>query len=378
MASRAEELEDAPGEDAPPEPPVKERSAFWRRRNLPDETGVVVALVTLVVVVGLSRPAFLNPGNLLDLVTSTAFFGILALGTVFLLGMGEIDLSVGWMFNFSAVLAATAMKAGLDPWLGALLGIALGAGMGLINGLLARAFNVGLIIVTLGTASAYQGLSLVVDRQQPVIPPQRDTSSYFTVMQFEFLDFLPLVAVLFVLLAVVLHLVFRRSVFGFRVRAVGSNLEAADYAGISVMRTRLEATALNGALCGLSGVLFLGVRESIDPLTGSTFLLTVIAAAIIGGTPLTGGSGTVIGALIGAMIISVISSAIIFFGIQANWSTFVTGAVILGAVGVDQLVRKQRRRTQVARAATAQHADVDAGHGGSGPAPRPGGGGANR
>lgn len=318
-------------------------------RRLPDETGVLAALIVLVVVVGSFRPSFVAPQNLIDLVTGTAFFGILALGTVFLLSMGDVDLSIGWMFNFSAVIAATAMKWGLDPWLGAVVGIAAGAAMGLFNGLLARWFNVGLIIVSLGTASVYQGLSLVVDQQRAVIPPQRDTSSYFTFMQFEIADLIPVLAIIFVALAIVLDFAFDRSVFGFRLRAIGSNLEGARYAGIPVVKTRLQAAALNGALCGLSGVLFIGFREAVDPLTGSTFTLTAIAAAIIGGTPLTGGSGTAIGALLGSLIIAVIGSAIIFFGVQVSWSTFVTGAVILAAVGVDQLVRSQRRRAERSR-----------------------------
>lgn len=329
-------------------PPLTPQRSFGRRltRSLPDETGVLVALVVLVAVVGAFRPAFAAPQNLIDLVTGTTFFGVLALGTVFLLAMGEVDLSIGWMFNFSAVIAATAMEAGLNPFLGALVGIAVGAAMGLFNGLLARWFNVGLIIVSLGTASVYQGLSLVVGEQRAVIPPQRETSPYFTIMQYEIADVLPVLAVVFVVLAFVLDFIFDRSVFGFRVRAIGSNVEAARYAGLPVVKTRLQAATLNGALCGLSGALFLGFREAMDPLTGSTFTLTAIAAAIIGGTALTGGSGTVVGALLGSMIITVIGSAIIFFGVQVSWSTFVTGAVILGAVGIDQLVRAQRRRAE--------------------------------
>jgi ribose transport system permease protein len=125
---------------------------------------------------------------------------------------------------------------------------------------------------------------------------------------------------------------------------VGSNPEAARLAGIPNALVRLQTLVLMGAISGLSGVLYVGFRGAIDPNEGSDFALVVIAAVIIGGTPLSGGYGTVIGAVIGMLIIQVISSGIIFFGIDATWSTFVTGAVIVLAVALDQLVKYQRSR----------------------------------
>ena len=99
-----------------------------------------------------------------------------------------------------------------------------------------------------------------------------------------------------------------------------------------------------GAVCGLAGAMFLGFREAIDPVTGGDYLLPVVAAVIIGGTPLSGGRGTIVGAVIGALIIQVITTGILFLGVDVKWSTFVTGAVIIIAVAVDQLVRRQRAR----------------------------------
>src|SRR5581483_2783753 len=118
--------------------------------------------------------------------------------------------------------------------------------------------------------------------------------------------------------------------------------EAARLAGISLARTRLLVLALVGAFCGLSGSLYVGSFGSVDPASGGQFLLSVVAAVIIGGTPLYGGMGTVIGALFGVLIIATISSGIVFFGIDATWSTFVTGAVIIIAVSVDQAIKWQR------------------------------------
>jgi ribose transport system permease protein len=313
-------------------------------RRLPDELGVIVALGVLVAVIGLPHNAFVEPFNLFRLVSSAAFYGMIALGMVFLLAIGEIDLSVGWNFNFSAVIVAKAMVAGVDPWLAALLGVLFGAGLGLANGILAIGLRLPVIIITLGTFSMFQGLALVVNKSQSIGPPDTE-GGFFAFTGTTFLNhIIPVVALIFAGLALVLHLVLHRTRFGYRVQAIGSNLEAARLTGIPIAKTKIQALVMVGAICGLSGALFVGFRGSIDPQTGGTFMLTVIAAAIIGGTPLSRGSGTVIGALVGALIIACISSGIIFFGIDATWSTFVTGAVIVVAVAIDQVVRSQRVR----------------------------------
>src|SRR3954468_25055401 len=116
-----------------PSPAAPTRRAY----RLPDEIGVIVALVAMVAVIGIARPRFLNPINLFSLLGNTTFLGMLAIGMVFLLAIREIDLSVGWMFNFSAVFAALLMVAGVNPWLAAAAGILFGAGLGLVNGLIA-------------------------------------------------------------------------------------------------------------------------------------------------------------------------------------------------------------------------------------------------
>jgi ribose transport system permease protein len=313
-----------------------------RRFRLPEELGVLAALALLVTVVGLHNSAFIQPQNLLNLVASNSFFGMIALASVFLLALGEIDLSVGWNFNYSAVIAALAMTHGVNPWVAALLGLLFGAFLGLVNGLLTAGLRLPVIIVTLGTFSMFHGLSLVQSKSSAVVPPDV-SGSFFTTVQKHF-GKVPLLAIIFVALAVVLQVVLKRTRFGFRVQAIGSNPEAARLAGIPLARTRILVLVLVGAVCGLSGALSVGEFGAIDTSSGSDFLLTVVAAVIIGGTPLSGGSGTVIGALFGALIIATIASGIIFFGIDATWSTFVTGAVIVVAVAVDQGVKWQRGR----------------------------------
>jgi ribose transport system permease protein len=329
--------------DPTPSPAHLDTPRARRAFRLPEEIGVIIALLVLVAIIGIARPRFLNPLNLFSLLGNTTFLGMLAIGMVFLLAIREIDLSVGWMFNFSAVFAALLMVAGIDPWLAAAAGILFGAGLGLVNGLIAVTLRLPSIIVTLGTYSMYQGLSLVVNKGRAIVPSDQ-SSNFFSVISEKLFGLLPVAALVFIVLAVVMHIVLHRTRFGYRVQAVGSNPEAAAHAGIPTARVRLQTLVLMGAISGLSGVMYVGFRGAIDPNEGSDFVLVVIAAVIIGGTPLSGGYGTIIGAVIGMMIIQVISSGLIFFGIDATWSTFVTGAVTVLAVSLDRLIKVQRSR----------------------------------
>jgi len=313
------------------------------RSRLPEEAGVILALLVLVVLIGIANPNFLLPRSLGQLLSNAAFTGMLAIGMVFVIVIRDIDLSVGWVFNFSAVIAGTIMVAGVEPFLAAGAGILFGGFLGLINGVLAVRLRIPVIIITLGTLSAYRGLSLVVNNSRAVVPPDKE-GLFFTMWSHRLFDILPSVAIAFLILAAVMHVVLHRSRFGYRAQAMGSNPDAARLAGIPVDRTRITVLVVMGLIAGLAGVIFLGFRGAIDPTSGDGFLLPVIAAVIIGGTPLSGGRGSVFGAVLGALIISVVQSGILFLGIDAKWSIFVTGAVIVVAVAIDQVVRRQRTR----------------------------------
>jgi ribose transport system permease protein len=149
-----------------------------------------------------------------------------------------------------------------------------------------------------------------------------------------------------ILVAIVLTAVLRFTPYGYRVRAIGSNPEAATFSGISIPRVRVQTLVLLGALSGLAGMLGLAFFISGDPNIGSGFELQAIAAAVIGGTPLRGGSATIVGAVLGAILLSAVSSGLAYFDVPVNWSSFATGAVILTAVALDSLIRGRRRHAR--------------------------------
>ncbi len=317
-----------------------------RRFRFPEETSVIFALLLLVAIVGFLRPTFLKPENLLNLAASYSISALLAGCIVYLLSMGEIDLSFGWILNLSAVIAGVSMIAGVPVWIAIIIGIIAGGAMGAINGVLTVFMRLPLIIVTLGTASVYQGISLITNKSGSVVPTDEKitTNIFFRALGGDIETPIPIILIFVVLAFVVLHLMLHKTRFGYRILAIGSNPEAARLAGIPIKQTKILVCALMGFVSGIGGVLFLGFRGAVDPTTGANLLLPVVAAAIIGGTALSGGAGTVWGSLYGALIVGVIGVGVVFLGIDAVWSTLVTGLVIIFAIGVDQIVRVRKNR----------------------------------
>lgn len=314
----------------------------WSRLSRFDELGVLAVLVVLVGVIALFHPQFLSMASISNMTQQAAFYGLIAIGLVFVLSMGELDLSVAGNFAFSAMMAAIMARAGWNLWLAALVVILIGSFLGWLNAALASLFRVSMIIVTLGTFSAYRGLTLVVSGAESVSGGD-PSSPFFTVLGGTFFGF-PVLSVAFLIMTIVLWFVYRKTSFGFAVRAVGSNSQAARLSGFPITLIRMQAAALLGALCGLSGVLSFAFFGATDPAIGTGYELLAIAAAVIGGTALSGGKGSVIGAALGALIVSGINGALTVFGVSINYAGLVTGVVIVAAIGIDSLVKRRRQQ----------------------------------
>jgi ribose transport system permease protein len=332
---------------APPSAPGGARRVVTRLLTL-HETVPGLALIVLVLVIGLSHSRFFSSASIDSTLRSASFVAIIAYGMVFLLAMGEIDLSVGGTYGVAFFVCARLGANGeLNIYLAALIAIAAGVALGLVNGLLVKLFRAPVIIVTLGTYSLYAGLVFVISQGQTVGQNLPLESSFFTKFGGNFLG-LPVAGWFAIVLMVILTVVLMRSRIGGMVRAVGSNRSAASFSGIPDTRLRIYALMLTGGLAGLSGVLTLAYAEGGDSSIGTGFELQVIAAAIIGGTAVTGGSGSVPGGLIGALIVATINSGLVFFNVNPLWSDVVTGVVILVAVGSAALLA-QRRAERLAR-----------------------------
>jgi len=316
------------------------------RRTLELESNsVLVATVALILFIGIIHPDFLAWGQLKEIVQNAAYVGIIAGGMAFLIAMREIDLSVGSMFGLTLISASLFMQHGMNPWLAALLGILLGCALGLINAILVQFIAIPAIVATLATLSVYRGLSQALSGGEQVTGLPAD-NSFFTFLGGDVLG-LPTSVWVLIIVTAVLTAVLRFTPYGYRVRSIGSNPEAATFSGISIPRVRVQTLVMIGGLCGLSGMCGLAFFISGDPNIGSGFELTAIAAAVIGGTPLRGGSATVAGAVLGSILLSAVNSGLAYFDVPVNWSSFATGAVILAAVALDSLIRGRRRHRRI-------------------------------
>ena len=317
-----------------------------RRALAVESNSVLVATIALIVFIGVMHPDFLTWGQLKEVIQNSVYVGIIAAGMAFLLAMRELDLSVGSIFGLSIVCSSLLMQHGWNPWLAGLAGVLLAGGMGLVNATAVQFIAIPAIVATLATLSIFRGLAQALSDGQQVtgLPAE---SSFFTFLGGDKLG-LPVSVWVLILVVIVLTAVLRLTPYGYRVRAIGSNPEAATFSGISIARTRVQTLMLVGVLSGLAGMLGLAFFISGDPNIGSGFELQAIAAAVIGGTPLRGGSATVVGAVLGAILLSAVNSGLAYFDVPVNWSNFATGAVILTAVALDSLIRGRRQHRRQA------------------------------
>jgi len=311
------------------------------RRTIAEETGLFLVLVAMVLVIGIPHPEFFSLGSMKTILRQSAYIGIIAFGMVYLVAMVEIDLSVGGTYAVAGTIVASLIKfAHVDPWIAVVAGLFAGAALGAVNGLLTTLLRVPLIIVSIGTLSVYFGLNLIISGGEAIFGFPRE-HPFFRIFGGEYLG-LPASVWTALACGIVLHFMLFKTRFGATVRAIGSNPAAAQFIGISTGRIALYATALVGLLSALSGILTMTYFAAVDPSTGRTMGLQVIAGVVIGGTSLAGGSGTIIGTALGVIIITTIDSGLVRFGVNPNYSEFVTGIVILLAIALDRVVKRRR------------------------------------
>jgi ribose transport system permease protein len=314
----------------------------WRRLMEIDEIGVIAALLAIGLVLTLTTPTFLQPTNLLQVARQASYYGIMAVGMVFVLSMGDVDLSVGSVLTLVNIVTAIALREGLPVPAALLLGLSTGGLCGAINGGLSMALRIPTIIVTLGTLSVYRGLALVLSDATPISQFSKQ-NALFSVGGGAILG-VPASVVVMLLVGVVAGVLFNQTPFGWRVQAIGSNLQAARFSGIPIARYRILVMTLMGTIAAIAGIMALAFLQSADPSTGPGFELFVIASAIIGGTALTGGSGSIPGAILGALVIAVIRNGLVLRGLSAYWGITVTGLVIIAAVAIDSFVKRRQAR----------------------------------
>jgi ribose transport system permease protein len=296
-----------------------------------------LSLIVLFVTLWIASPYFLTQTNLSSLVRQTAVINIMALGMTIIIIAGGIDLSVGAILAMGGLLGTMAMEKGLSIGTGMAIGLLTGLLCGLLNGLLITRLRIAPFIVTLGTLGIFRGSTLLISNGLPV----HQIPAPFSFLGEGNLLGVPFVLWILILCAAAMHFVLEHTRLGRYAFAIGSNPAAAVYAGIPVNAYTTAVYAIGGVLTGLAGMIEASRLMTGQPTAGNGYELQAIAAVVIGGGSLHGGEGSVVGTLIGAFIMGLLSNGSDLLGISNYVQQVIIGAVIILAVTVDEF-RKRR------------------------------------
>jgi len=303
------------------------------------------SLIALMAVFSIASGNFLQSDNLIGILQATAVNGVLAVAATFVIITGGIDLSVGTLMTFCAVIAGVFLTYwGLPMPVGIVAAIAAGALCGSVSGTLIAKMKIPPFIATLGMMMLLKGLALVISGTRPIY--FNDTPNFSMISQESLigaiLPVLPIpngVLILFVV-AAASSFVLTRTAFGRYTFALGSNEEAMRLSGVNTDFWKIIVYTVSGGICGIAGLIIASRLNSAQPALGQGYELDAIAAVVIGGTSLSGGRGTILGTIIGALIISVLTNGLRILSVAQEWQTVVTGIIIILAVYADILRRK--------------------------------------
>lgn len=317
------------------------RTAWWEPALKARETGLIVIILALFAVMSFISPYFLTVDNLRAMAMVFAIESIVVVGMTILLISGGIDLSVGSVTALAMVAAGWLFLNGVDPWVAAGLAICLTTLVGMVMGFLTTVIGLHHFIVSLGVMVIARGVCLLATGGRPLglysLPPE------FKFIGQGVIGGIPLVLIIFMVVVVSFDLLLRRTTAFRKVFYTGSNPKAAAYSGIRVGRVVFTTTTLCSMLCGVAGVIYMARFGSAQPSFGIGMELNVIAAAVIGGASLSGGVGTIFGAILGAVLLSVVSSSLALLNVSVYWQDIIKGSILLTAVLFDHYLVKRRR-----------------------------------
>ncbi|WP_294644238.1 ABC transporter permease [uncultured Aureimonas sp.] len=322
--------------------PARARTAapsLWSRFKGWEASGILIALGLFAIILSIAAPNFLSAYNLTVVARAAAFVGLVALGQTLVLLLGGIDLSVGAAAGLSAIVGSLLLtSAGVHPWLVIPLACLFGLCLGLVNGFFIAYLKLNPFIVTLASGEIFAGMTLVITEGYPIRP----LGAGFRVFgQGEILG-LPVPVWFFLVSAAILIWVLRNTKFGRNIFAIGGNRDAAVLVGIRIRRVELLVYGLAGMFAAMAGMLYASRMDAGQPSVGEGWMLQAVTAAIIGGTSLRGGQGTIVGTALGALLLAMLANGTVLLNVSGFWQRVIVGLVVLIAILVD-LARRHRR-----------------------------------
>ncbi|MBN2860367.1 MAG: ABC transporter permease [Sphaerochaetaceae bacterium] len=290
------------------------------------EFAIIVALFVMLIVFTIVDPIYISSGNLLDIIEQSTINGLLAIGITFAIITGGIDLSVGSTFAIVIVTVGNMLKAGVPPFVAVLIGLVLGYLLGVVNGLLVTQMRLQPFIATLGTMSVYRGIAYVITGGWPVLSMP---STYRKMLDGDLIGDIPVSVLILFAFAFVGYIYLKYLRAGMHLYAIGNNEEATRLSGVNVDRLKTMAYGVCGVGAALSGMILLARLGTGEPTAGQGYELNAIAAAAIGGTSLAGGKGSMLGTLLGAVLLSALKVGLIVAGVDTFWQFIATGLIII-------------------------------------------------
>ncbi|MGV1827475.1 ABC transporter permease [Agrobacterium vitis] len=319
----------ATSQSAPATPAFRRFSVSLR------DAGTLIGLIVIMAVFAALVPGFLSERNLTNILQQSSINACLALGMTLVIISGGIDLSVGPTAAIAAVITATLLLGGTPIPLAILAGLGVGAVCGFINGVLVAYIGLQPFIVTLGTLSTYRAIALIFTGGNPVlgIPPG------FRALFNGTLIGLPIPVLIVAGVSVAAWVLLKKTPIGEYLMAVGGNEEAAYVAGVPIARTKITAYVISGGLAALASLILIGRLGAAEPILGNLWELDAIAAAAIGGASLMGGKGSIVGTILGAIILGAMRNGLTLMNVQAFYQLLATGLIILVAMMIDRATR---------------------------------------
>jgi rhamnose transport system permease protein len=315
------------------------------------EAGIALLIVLVVAATGINNHAFLDAQSIQQLLTGAALIALLGVGETLVLVTRNVDLSVGSVVGLSAYVVGDLFKNEHIPvWSGFALGILLGAVVGALNGLIVTVLRVPSLVITLAMLYIIRGVDSMIVNGHTIDPSA--IPSAFTAVGYRTILGVPWLAVIVAVVVAVAGYAMRSFRSSRELYAIGSNPDAAGLAGVPIGRRVFTAFVLSGALAGLAGALFLALHAQVDNSGGSGYELTVISAVVVGGVAIFGGSGTVVGAALGALLLNTINDALYVLGISSFWDQAIAGLLLITAIALDRAITLQltaalRRRSRL-------------------------------
>ena len=296
--------------------------------------GTILALIILMVFVSILNPTFLQANNLMNLMRQLIINGFIALGMTFVILTGGIDLSVGSTLAVTSAIFAGLLQNGMNTILAILIALGLGLILGLINGFLITKGKLAPFIVTLATMTIFRGLTLVYTDGRPIAGP-KDNFAFQFLGKGQFLG-IPFQVILFALAFLILWTILNKTALGRKIYAVGGNEKASFISGINIDKVKISVYVISSLMAVLSGLILTSRLNSAQPTAGVAYEMDAIAAVVLGGTSMAGGSGSLTGTLIGILILGVLNNGLNLLGVSSFYQQIVKGIVILIAVLIDR------------------------------------------